>query len=143
MEPIEDYFYRYPVKPPQIAGRCRVRVYQKGNGAHAIVLTEAKGNPGEPIAAVGAEIATDLVKRWKLSPKKTRWIEHVPSKGKKADSFGELKFTWNSDKVATKPKWNRITIEEAEELTEDTLREVIDTGIGWDMPSLNEKKRKR
>ena len=143
MAPIEDYFYRYPVKPPQIAGRCRVRIYRKEKNVHVILLTEAKGNKGEPVAAVSAEIATDLVKRWKLSPKKTVWLDQVPSKGKKADAFGELKFTWSSDKVASKPKWRKITLEEAEELTDDVLREIDDSGIGWDMASLNEKKRNR
>lgn len=140
---IEDYFYRYPVKPPQIAGRCRVRIYSLDKGKHVVLLTESKGNSGEPIAAVGAEIATDLTKRWNLTPSKTRWIEHVPAKGKAADKYGELKFSWSKDKIASKGKWARLTIEEAEELTDETLREEFDTGVGWDMGSLNAQKRKR
>lgn len=141
MAPVEDYFYRYPVKPPQISGRCRVRIYRPKKNVHVVVLTEVKANTGEPISAVVAEIATDLVKRWSLPPKNTKWIEHKPPTGKNADSFDEVKFTWSSSKVASKPKWTRTTLEEAEALTDDVLHEIIDTGVGWDIASLNEKKK--
>ncbi|MEM7128187.1 MAG: hypothetical protein AAF702_17780 [Chloroflexota bacterium] len=140
MELLEDYFYPYPVKPPQIVGRCRVRIYKRKNGSRVVLLSEAKGNKGEPIAAVSSAIATDLVKRWDINPKTARWIEHTPGTKKKKDAFGELTFTWDSEKVASKAKWKKITLDAAEELTGDVLVEIVEPEVGWVSSAVDPKK---
>ena len=121
MQPIHDYFYRFPQDQMRVAGRCRVRVYKSKNGIHTVLLTELRNNRGESIAAAADRIATDLVARWGLNPKTTRWIEHAPPDDDLSEEFGELKFTWDSAKTALDSQWRAMAGEEAEALTGDSL----------------------
>jgi len=121
MKPSDDYLYRFPQNQLGAAGRCRVRLYKSKNGISTVLLTELNSNTGESIAAAGDRIATGLAARWDLNPKATRWIEHTPLQDDLPEEFGELKFTWDSDKVATDPQWRRLAAEEAEAWTGDSL----------------------
>ncbi len=117
MKPSNDYLYRFPHNQQGTAGRCRVRLYKNKNGTHTVLLTELNSNSGESIAAASDRIATGLVARWALNPKTTRWIEHIPPQEDLPEEFGELKFTWDSDKIAGDPQWRALTSEEAETWT--------------------------
>ena len=44
MKPLHDYFYRFPQDRFHIGGRCRVRIYKRGNGPHTVLLTELNSN---------------------------------------------------------------------------------------------------
>lgn len=121
MKAIHDYFYRIPNPHPIKTGRCRVRMYKAKNGAHIVLLTELTSNTGESIAAASDRIATDLVIRWGLNPKSTRWLEHVLPQDGHAAEFGEWKFTWGKDRVASDPQWKELDSATVEELTDETL----------------------
>lgn len=121
MKAIHDYFYRIPNPHPIKTGRCRVRMYKAKNGAHIVLLTELTSNTGESVAAASDRIATDLVMRWGLNPKSTRWLEHVLPQDGHAAEFGEWKFTWGKDRVASDPQWKELDSAAVEELTDETL----------------------
>jgi hypothetical protein len=129
MKPSTDYLYRFPHSQLGTAGRCRVRLYKNQNGAYTVVLSESNNNSRESIAAASERIATGLVARWQLNPRTTRWIEHTPPQNGQPEEFGELKFKWNSDKVASDPQWHALTSEEAETWTGDSL-EALNRPIG-------------
>lgn len=129
MELTTDYLYRFPQNQLGAAGRCRVRLYKSKNGAQTVLLTELNSNLGESIAAAMDRIANDLAVRWELSPKTTRWIEHIPAQDGQPEEFGELKFTWNQGKTVGEPQWRELTGEEVEILTGDTL-DAINRPIG-------------
>ena len=108
-----------------------MRLYKNKNGTHTVLLTELDSNAGESIAVACDRIATGLAARWDLNPKTTRWIEHTPPQDDLAEEFGELKFTWDSDKVAHDPQWRHLAGEEAESWTGDSL-EAMNRSIGDD-----------
>ena len=121
MKPLYDYFYRFPHERLRVAGRCRVRIYKRNNGAHIVLLTELNSNSGESITSACERIATDLVAARGLNPKTTRWIQHDPPHNGLPQVFDELQFTWSSDNTACDPQWQRLGGEQAEALTGDSL----------------------
>jgi hypothetical protein len=137
MKPIHDYFYRFPQDQMRAAGRCRVRIYKSKNGIHTVLLTELRNNRGESIAAASDRVATDLVMRWGLNPKTTRWLEHIPPDGDHPQEFDELKFTWDDGKIAHTPEWRSIKSEEAEALTGESL-DALNRAMGDFEPRIEE-----
>jgi hypothetical protein len=121
MAPSHDYFYRFPLERLQPAGRCRVRIYERENGTHTVLLTELNSNSGESITSACERIATDLVRAKGLNPKTTRWIEHDPPHDGLPQVFDELHFKWSSDSTARDAQWQDLTDEQAEEFTGDSL----------------------
>jgi hypothetical protein len=117
MKVLHDYFYRIPNGRLGMPGRCRVRIYKRKNGTHTVLLTELNSNSGESITTACDRIATDLVARWALNPKTTRWIHHDPTNGDLAQSFDELCFTWDSEHTALDPRWQGLNEEQVEVLT--------------------------
>ena len=110
MAPTHDYFYRYPAENiQQMTGRCRVRVYERNNGSHIVLLTELNSNSGESITSACDRIATALVETKKLRPTTTRWIQHEPPYQGVPEVFDELRFDWKDDNIASDPKWQRLT----------------------------------
>ncbi len=87
MEPLYDYFYRFPRGNLGVPGRCRVRIYKHQNGTHTVLLTELNSSSGESIAGASERIATDLASLRGLNPKTTRWIEHAA--GRRSPEFIE------------------------------------------------------
>lgn len=121
MNLIHDYFYRFPPVALQTPGRCRVRIYQRAPGAHTVLLTELASNPGESIAAACTRIATHLTAVRRLNPKTTRWVQHDPPDEDQLQAFDELKFTWDDDRTASDPRWQRLDEEQAEALTGESV----------------------
>jgi hypothetical protein len=133
MEPLYDYFYRFPRGNLGVPGRCRVRIYKHQNGTHTVLLTELNSSSGESIAGASERIATDLVALRGLNPKTTRWIEHAPPDGDSPHEFTELQFTWADDNTAHDPQWERLDDAQAEALTGEGLsvlnRRLGDAGL--------------
>jgi hypothetical protein len=98
-----------------------VRIYKRKNGTHVVLLTDVSNNTGESITTASARIATDLVTRWKLNPKTTRWIQHTPPQADLPSEFAQLLFTWDTNKIADQPRWQPLTTEQVEVLTGETL----------------------
>ncbi len=121
MKPYQDYMYHFPQDSMRISGRCRVRLYKLKNGVQTVLLTEVKHNSGESITTACDRIATDLTARWKINPRTTRWIQHNSPETDESTEFVRLKFTWNSEKTAEHPQWERLTVEQAELLTGEPL----------------------
>ena len=132
MTPLHDYVYRFAHSQLHMAGRCRVRIYERKNSAHTVLLTELHDNPGESIASSCERIATELAARWQLNPRTTRWIQHVATLDNQPQHFETLEFTWDSQRIATAPRWQRISEEKAADLTGAALsaiaRRIGDSG---------------
>ena len=105
-----DYFYRFPHEQLRVPGRCRVRIYKRGNGTHTVLLTELNSNSGESITSACDRIATDLTTAKELNPKTTRWIQHDPPHDDLPHSFDELQFTWSSNNRARDPQWQPLSM---------------------------------
>ncbi len=120
MQPLQDYMYRFPHESTRIFGRCRVRIYTRKKSAHTVLLTEVS-NSGETITTACTRIASDLTARWKLNPKTTQWIQHTPPQADLPIEFMRIKFTWDQNKHADDPQWERLTVEQVEELTGESL----------------------
>jgi hypothetical protein len=121
MPSYQDYIYRFPHESYQVSGRCRVRIYKRKNGSHIVLLSDVSNNTGESITTACARIATDLVARWRLNPKTTRWIQHTPPEADLPTEFAHLTFTWGADKTADQPQWKPFTTEQVEALTGEAL----------------------
>ncbi|MBW7883181.1 MAG: hypothetical protein H3C34_11185 [Caldilineaceae bacterium] len=121
MKPLHDYFYRFPHEHLRVSGRCRVRIYKRNNGTHTVLLTELNTNSGESIASACDRIATALVATRGLNLKTTRWIQHDPAHDDLPQVFDEVKFTWDSNNMASDPQWWRLGDEQAEALIGDSL----------------------
>ncbi|MBX2998881.1 MAG: hypothetical protein KF893_10255 [Caldilineaceae bacterium] len=121
MPSFQDYIYRFPRESYQLSGRCRVRIYKRKNGSHIVLLTDVSNNTGESITTASARIATDLLARWNLNPKTTRWIQHTPPEADLPAEFAHLTFTWGADKRAEAPQWQPFTAEQVERLTGEPL----------------------
>ena len=127
MKLLADYYYRFQDKQLHMPGRCRVRIYRRGNGTHTVLLTESATNTGESITGSCERIAMDLAMRNNLNPKTTRWIQHeLPHHDPSYDSlpqddlpqvFDELRFTWSSDGRASDPHWQHLSEAAAMALT--------------------------
>lgn len=114
-----DQIYRYRSLAAQRQGYCRLRIYNR-RGNHLVVLTEVANNPGQSITAASEVIATGLVKRYRLNPATTRWIEHWPAdtRDKQSEaSYAAVKYTWQEG-VASSPRWQGLSFERAEEMME-------------------------
>jgi hypothetical protein len=120
MKPLYDYLYRFPAEVLQIRGRCRVRIYERGEGAHTVLLTELANNAGESITTACERIATDLAATKRLNPKTTRWIQHELPHGGKPQTFDELHFVWTGDNAASDPQWQHLNNEQIEAATGNT-----------------------
>ena len=121
MAPTHDYLYRFPSDIIHISGRCRVRLYERNNGGHTVLLTELNSNSGESITSACDRIATGLVEAKRLQPETTRWIQHEPPYHGNPQLFDELRFTWTDDDVASDPEWQRLTDEQVEALTGESV----------------------
>jgi hypothetical protein len=131
MKPIYDYFYRFPQRPPELPGRCRVRIYKRRNGAQTVLLTEVYSDSGESITNACERIATELVASKGLNPKTTRWIQHDPAPDDlplddpptddQAQIFDEVSFTWDTQNQASDPRWQRMDEMQVEALTGESM----------------------
>jgi hypothetical protein len=126
MKPLYDYFYRFPQKPPELPGRCRVRIYKRKNGAQTVLLTEVYTDSGESITNACERIATELAAAKGLNSKTTRWIQHDlapgdPAEDDQAQIFDEVCFTWNEYNQASDPRWQRLDEAQVEVLTGESL----------------------
>ena len=121
MKPLHDYFYRFPHEQLRMQGRCRVRIYERKNGTHTVLLTELNSNLGESITSACERVATAIAAKRGLNPKTTRWIQHDPSNDELPQVFDELHFTWDSNNTASDPQWQRLVDEQVEALTGDIL----------------------
>jgi hypothetical protein len=128
MPPIQDYLYRYPGASGQMGGRCRVRIYKR-TGGQTVLLTEPNNNPGEPVVEASARIATDLAARWQLNLRTTRWVVHDATHPDAAARFDEVEFSWDAQRVASKPRWRAMSGVEAAALTGENVA-VMNRGIG-------------
>jgi len=125
MKPLQDYFYRFPNEQLGIRGRCRVRIYERKNSAHTVLLTELNSNLGGSINSACDRIATHIAATKGLSPKTTRWIQHDPPHDDLPQVFDELLFTWDANNRASDPQWRRLEDEQAEALTGEILGDLI------------------
>lgn len=121
MTPLHDYLYRFANEQLRMRGRCRVRIYQRKDGHHTVLLTELHSNSGESIASACDRIATNIAETKGLRPKTTRWIQDDPPQDDLPQVFEELTFTWDSNNIASDPQWRRLSDEQAEALTGDIL----------------------
>src|SRR6185436_6604885 len=113
-----DQIYRYRSLAAQRQGYCRLRIYNR-RGGHLVVLTEVPNNPGQSITAASEVIATSLVKRYRLNPATTRWIEHWPADTRdelSVASYALVAYTW-LDGIASSPHWQSLSLERGEALT--------------------------
>jgi hypothetical protein len=120
-----DQIYRYRSLAAQRQGYCRLRIYKQRDGSQTVLLTEVPNNPGQSITAASDVIASGLVKRYHLDPATTQWIEHWPADSRdqrSEDAFASVKYTWH-DGVASSPRWRRLSLERAEEITGARLQE--------------------
>ena len=108
MKPIHDYFYRFPNEYLRMPGRCRVRIYERENGTHVVVLTELDNNFGESVTSACDRIATNLAATRGQNPDTTRWIQHEPAHDDLPQIFDELQFTWDGNHTASDPQWQRL-----------------------------------
>ena len=114
-----NQIYRYRSLATQRQGYCRLRIYNR-RGSHLVVLTEVANNPGQSITAASEVIATGLVKRYRLNPTTTRWLEHWPADPRDDQSvaaYAAVKYTWHEG-VASSPQWKGLSPERAEAMTE-------------------------
>jgi hypothetical protein len=102
-------------------GRCRVRIYKRDNGSHVVLLTELNTDSGESVTSACERIATKLAAARGLNPKTTRWIQHDPPHDELSQVFDELHFTWDSSHTARDPQWQRLSGEQVETITGDSL----------------------
>jgi hypothetical protein len=119
-----DQIYRYRSLAAQRQGYCRLRIYKRADGGQTVLLTEVSNNPGQSITAASDVIATGLVKRYRLDPTTTLWIEHWPTEASNKpieEAFATVKYTWTAG-VASDPRWRRLSLERAEVMTETSLR---------------------
>ena len=129
MTPLQDFIYRFTGDHQHMAGRCRVRIYRRTPRTHTVLLTELNFNSGEPVAEASARIATDLAARWKLNPRTTRWVQHDGSRETVPPRFDEVQFTWDGNRVASRPQWQSMSGVQAEALTGDSVTN-LNRGIG-------------
>jgi hypothetical protein len=123
--PTIDQIYRYRSLAAQRQGYCRLRIYKRRDGGQTVLLTEVANNPGQSITAASDVIATGLVARYHLDPATTFWIEHWPadpSDKLSENAYASVKYTW-LDGVAASPRWRRLSLERAEEMTGTRLQE--------------------
>jgi hypothetical protein len=114
-----EQIYRYRSLATQRQGYCRLRIYNR-RGNHLVVLTEVPNNPGQSITAASEVIATGLVKRYRLNPTTTRWLEHWPADPRDAQSvaaYAAVTYRWQ-DGVASSPRWQNLSLKRAEAMTE-------------------------
>jgi hypothetical protein len=117
MEPLYDYFYRFPHEQLRMRGRCRVRIYERKNDACTVLLTELDSNLGESVTEACGRIATNVAAARGLNLKTTRWIQHERPHDDEPHVFDELHFTWDSNNTASDPQWERLDDKQAEALT--------------------------
>jgi hypothetical protein len=121
MKLLHDYFYRFPNEQLGMRGRCRVRIYERNNSAHTVLLTELNSNSGESITSACENIVTNIAATNGLSPKTTRWIQHDPPHDELPQVFDELLFTWDGNNRASDPQWQHLEDEQVEALTGEIL----------------------
>jgi hypothetical protein len=114
-----NQIYRYRSLATQRQGYCRLRIYNR-RGNHLVVLTEVPNNPGQSITAASEVIATGLVKRYRLNPTTTRWLEHWPADTRDEQSvaaYAAVNYRWQ-DGIASSPQWQSLSLKRAEAMTE-------------------------
>jgi hypothetical protein len=121
---LHDYYYRIQDQRLHMPGRCRVRVFERKNGTHTVVLTELETNTGESVSSSCERIASDLVVVKSLNPNTTRWIQHQSPQNDLPQVFDEIQFTWSGNNKAGAPEWQRLSHEQAETVTGASLREL-------------------
>ncbi len=120
----QDYLFRFPYNQLTTGGLCRVRMYEIKKGSYTILVSELASAASGSIVAAADTIANNLVTRYGLDPKKTRWIEHLQPQEDQPAEFGELVFTWKGGVAAPDPKWRQMQADEVEALTGDEIEEL-------------------
>ncbi len=65
----------FPVGTLTFTSHCHLHILRNDQET-LVIATEVSTNPGTSITNATEIIATDVVKRWQLDPRKTRFIEH-------------------------------------------------------------------
>jgi hypothetical protein len=125
---LHDYIYRFPLDRMHMAGRCRVRIFQPETGGPTVLLSELNQSPGESIASACDRIATNLVARWQLNPRTTRWLQQEATP-EDSSRFDEVTFAWEDRNTATKPQWRVASDNRVYSLTGMTLN-ALDRRLG-------------
>jgi hypothetical protein len=94
---------------------CHVKILSNEDRT-VVVITEAPQNKGMSITNAAEEIATKIVKEFKLPLEKTTWIEHYVHSDvfDGEETYDQIVFIWNNKKAAS-PRWNpmpKMTFEE-------------------------------
>lgn len=129
MTPTQDYVYRFNPLHSPMAGRCRVRIYERERGVRVVLMTELNDNPGDSIAGACEQIATELTARWELKSQSTRWVLHDATAENLPPLFQEIRFAWDVDQMASDPRWQQMAMRDVETLTGETLAS-LDRRIG-------------
>ncbi len=129
MTATQDYVYRFNPMHSPIAGRCRVRIFERERGERVVLLTELDDNPGESIAGACEQIASELTARWTLKSRSTRWVLHDATAENLPPLFQEIRFAWDANQVASDPRWQQLAKAQVEELTGESLAS-LDRRIG-------------
>ena len=121
MKPLLDYFYRFPNEYLRMRGRCRVRIYERDNGTHVVVLTELDTNSGESITSACDRIATSLAATRGLDPKRLDGYNTIP----RTTSCRRYSMSCTSLGMARTqrrdPQWQRLGDDQVEAMTGDGL----------------------
>ena len=109
----------FPVGTLTFTSHCHLRILQTDQET-LIIATEVSTNPGTSITNATEIIATDVVRRWQLDLRKTRFIEHYTPEsfeGADEEEYKEVRFTWIGQQ-ADDPEWRKLSPQELVTLLE-------------------------
>lgn len=99
----------------QGSARCRVRI--SGN---TVIATELPDNPGMSITNAAASVAMQVCQYYEIPLARLIWIEHYPGEPDHEETFDLVHFDF-SDGLLSVERWQRLSINEAEQLFGERL----------------------
>ena len=99
----------------QGSARCRVRI--SGN---TVIATELPDNPGMSITNAAASVAMQVCQYYEILLDRLVWIEHYPGELDHEETFDLVHFSF-SDGLLSVERWQRLSINEAEQLFGERL----------------------
>jgi len=117
-----DTILQYNPPPLGWPSRCRLRIFEVGDGGSLVVFTELGDNEGMSVTNAAGHLAALVAFDYDLDPANVTWLEnYTPAsytyRDGRAETFDLVSFTWQRGRgawLAMSPEWKRVTAEEIE-----------------------------
>ena len=90
---------------------CGLRIMEKETGTRVVFTELYEDNPGSSVTGMIEPLATDIVKKYGITPDKAEFIVHNPERSSKYEFFAESYYRaimlWDGEKYSGL-KWERV-----------------------------------